>query len=703
MQNYKSTLRSQIGKARWLYILTSILALIVVTVLALYMARVSVVQKSAEWYFKNKNISAQFKIEKLDWNDILITHINLENGIIIPKIHIQRSPDSQQIARISSIVMDVTSIDILTTQKLAALFSQQEDTPPSPLPTFSDLKTHCDQLQHSHVDVRIQNIVHENTSIPLNFQLLHQRQSDATTLTFSGDSLEINKNENLKLDIENYKGDFALNCSKENVSITSKEFALSIKEASLGAPRIMAKKTYLLSSGIDIQITPDNRLTAKIPLQTNVKAHFNEQKLDFHLPRFLVSGVVSLDESQPTHLQLFIDNFSSKTPQSVSLQKLSVTFSKISRDLNTVTGHFDIKNFTFKDEKQTPLIQNVHIASHFEKNKDVISLKANVTDAAKVLSLKNIQVRRQNDNTTLLLDKHQSKIKLNGNIPDLIPMAKEYLKTASGDISLSGQVELQGTTPKGQLRFWTKGIDLSTGFGDIAGMSFDHDVTSLNTFSSSRNRNLKIKSAVVGKAIDNIDLDYHAESKDLILAQKLHLEHEGAQIDATNFEIYPLKKELKNFKSTIKKLKLDHVLAMAVGPFITADGTLSGNLALELQDKIPTVKGNLTSDQESWIHYRKEGDQQQKAITLSDNPMSILNNYLYNFHYKKLDLEITTNRDYQMNVLLAAYGHNPDYLKGKPLKLKINLEQNVLGAIQSMMLSYDLPSKLKEKLEKAGD
>ena len=79
--------------------------------------------------------------------------------------------------------------------------------------------------------------------------------------------------------------------------------------------------------------------------------------------------------------------------------------------------------------------------------------------------------------------------------------------------------------------------------------------------------------------------------------------------------------------------------------------------------------------------------------------MDILQGYLYDFAFETLSLQIESDKNYDSIMILNTLGRNPQYVQGKPLKLNIKLEQNILAAVQSMMLTYDLPNKLKEKLE----
>ncbi|MBY0315177.1 MAG: YdbH domain-containing protein, partial [Bdellovibrionales bacterium] len=126
---------------------------------------------------------------------------------------------------------------------------------------------------------------------------------------------------------------------------------------------------------------------------------------------------------------------------------------------------------------------------------------------------------------------------------------------------------------------------------------------------------------------------------------------------------------------------------------------LFGHVNLRYKDKIPTIQGQLQGEGPGWIRYRPPGNRPKITIQSTDNPMDILQGYLYDFAFETLSLQIESDKNYDSIMILNTLGRNPQYVRGKPLKLNIKLEQNILAAVQSMMLTYDLPNKLKEKLE----
>ena len=164
----------------------------------------------------------------------------------------------------------------------------------------------------------------------------------------------------------------------------------------------------------------------------------------------------------------------------------------------------------------------------------------------------------------------------------------------------------------------------------------------------------------------------------------------------------PIERTTKDFEAAIYKLSLEKALKLALGDSVTAEGSLDGQIQIFFKGKKPMAKGHLQSSKKGWIRYRKPGSSPPKQEITSTNPMDILEAYLYDFYYDQLYIDFETDDQFDMKMTLRTQGQNPGYLKGKPLKLNINLEQNLLAAFKAMMLTYNLPHKIKEKIEEMG-
>ena len=123
---------------------------------------------------------------------------------------------------------------------------------------------------------------------------------------------------------------------------------------------------------------------------------------------------------------------------------------------------------------------------------------------------------------------------------------------------------------------------------------------------------------------------------------------------------------------------------------------------IDYKGKVPLFKGHLKAKEKGVIRYRKPGQGPIDFKTVTANPMDILHSYLYDFDYSQLDIDMDSNQKYDMKMTLRTLGKNPQYMEGKPLKLNIKLDQNLLAGFKAMMLTYDMPNKIKDKIEKMG-
>ncbi len=667
-----------------------------------YANRIPIADWGLTQFLESRNIRASYLIETLNWNEILITNINIENGILIPKVHILRKSTSPQIANIESIHIQIDSIDVWTTKKvIEQLMVPAGETTSEPL-GFADYAHYCYQLKPTTLKFRIEKIVHESTEIPLNLKLEHTPGSDKTEFRFSGENLDYTGNKKFQVSAQKYAGNMELECSADSIRLSGDPVTLTVKNLYSDSPRLTVKNSKITSEKVQLVLSRDNRARLHLPLELKLTALTATQKIVADIPKLLLTADHSLDSSQKSSLLVSGKKLHLSSPYGIKVANLQAELSTPYSWSESLDGQVNLSGLTILSALDQPLVQNLSSKIQLHKASGSSNAVLSISDATKNLAITDLQILQTNSAFAAEFQKKTTQVELNSRIVEVFPILKEYIQYISGKLRFGGLITYKNGELAGNIQAEGQDISADTAFGEVSKMNFSHDVVSLETLASSPGQRLTIKSFTAGKELRNLELNYQVLSKSHILARSLHVEHEGANIDAKNFSIDPVLKILKGFKATIEKLKLDTLLVLAAGPFISAEGTLSGEIALAYKDKIPTIDGQLQSDGPGWIRYRKQGDVQQKNISLSDNPMTILNGYLYNYQYQELDMELATDRKYKMTARLKALGRNPDYLGGKPLKLKINFEQNVLAAIQSMMLSYSLPNKLKEKIEKAG-
>lgn len=676
------------------------------TLSALILFRKPITQRAIVHILKNKGIAVDFQLDTLTLHELLLTNINIENGILIPQLHIVFAdtviPD---FTKIKTLILDISSLDTNTLQKLISLLNSKSDqeqktsTQQRIIP-FNLLKTYCELILPTEMSLRLNAIKHQGETLPLNMQIQHIVQSDKTLFSFRGDKLQLIKPDDFELKTEAYFGDLNIACSAEQISITGTPLFLEVPHFIQKEPFVRVTQSHFKSQNLKLVVQKNNSFDINLNSSLKINLQTASQKLNLNIPSLKVSTISSA-KSSPSDPDFLIEakTLNMTQPAHITTQSISLGIKPDTTNLLNIEGLFKIKDISFGNTPRRPIVRGIHLSGSFSKTPTKTLARINATDTSKILHIRDLQIESSNDKTRLHFEKSKSQMQFNSQISSLFPSLKEIIKTLSGSMDASGELVFSDSKPQVNVRLTGKNVSMTTAYGDIGHLSWDHTLLSLDTFSSPREQSAFAQFITVGQTIENVTLQHHIIAQNKWDIHRLSFDYDGAHIEAKNFSLDPLTQKLHGFKASIQKLKLDKILSLTVGPFITAQGELSGHLNLDLQDKVPTVHGKLSSDGVGWIHYRKQGSAQQKNISLSDGPMEILNGYLYNYEYKSLDLDISSDTSYDMKAVLSSYGHNPDYLEGKPLKLNVSLTQNLLAAIQSMMLSYNLPQKLKEKLE----
>lgn len=136
----------------------------------------------------------------------------------------------------------------------------------------------------------------------------------------------------------------------------------------------------------------------------------------------------------------------------------------------------------------------------------------------------------------------------------------------------------------------------------------------------------------------------------------------------------------------VNKIDINTLMQALTGNKATATGMVSGTLPVTIlpSGELRFGKGALKAEEPGIITLSPEvipGDNQQVAL---------VRDILKNLHYTLLALEMETSPDGKLTVMLAVEGQNPEVEKGRPVKLKVHLNGDLLNLIkQNVQLMTD--------------
>lgn len=406
---------------------------------------------------------------------------------------------------------------------------------------------------------------------------------------------------------------------------------------------------------------------------------------------------LSVEQLKDQSLNLNLDSVDLLVPRA------SIKLDAQDRAQTDAKGWFSLKGLQYA-APEGPQLAFLHLTGDFEAQDTELHANLSLKDEFDLLDLKRVRLSYDWESSRIdaSFEQKDSRLRFSPNLVLVFPQLKDTPLPSTGTLRVGGQIHKQGEQLSGHLRLHGKGLSINLESGQLQNVDFHHDVMSFSNFRSSPGQTLSVEKIDLGQPIRNLKMRYQVLSPEKLKIENLRFNFEEADILAHGFEFNPVTFDLSGFVGILQNLKLQHVLTLALKDAVSAEGLLSGHVKLKIKNKKPSVEGELKAHGPGRIRYRPEGARPTAGIQLTDDPMDILKAYLYDFSYKQLSLNIKTDENYNMILNLNTFGHNPGYMDGRPLKLNINLEQNLLAALRAIMLTYSLPEKLQKSFEKMG-
>ncbi len=620
-----------------------ILAFFILLIISLMVARVPITTWAIQRYAKNHQQDLQFEITAFTLSEFSLKDLRLNSKNIIPLLNVQYDVGASDFFK--KIQLDIDTLDAESLQDtFTKLAKNQSDT--SEPAAFAESFALCRKFRKIELQIQWRELVVGTQKMAL--QLRAKNAPKQFQVEWD--------------DQKNSKGLINVICEGESIQVTSERLNFEVKDTVYNEMQISNFSISLHESGVQWKAEQPLAWNTKGVVEAHyVKAH---QAYIWNLPAVELHGLYNFDGS--------------------------------------LSGEFKIPNMSLGFKEKGDQVAGVELLGTFLKNTDSAKAMLQVRDKTRELFIDDLDIAQDSEALRIKTDVTKTKIKFNSQLASLIPDVKKWLKELSGTLKLGSDITYQNEKLSGTLHLVGENLTSQSDFGHYEGISFNHRINSLDSFATPERQWLKIKKINLGPGVEDFKITYQMPSMFTVEVSQFSARAGKGELYAENFIIYPQKKRIEKFLAQVVNVDLETLLAIGLKDTVQAKGLLHGHLGVSYKGNRPVFKGLLTDPKPGWIQYRT-GNTQAAGISLSDGPMEILNNYLYDFQYQNLSLTISSDTNYDMTVNLAALGHNPNYLSGKPLKLNVNLEQNLLAAMQSIMLTYDLPNRIREKLEKVNE
>jgi Dicarboxylate transport len=203
----------------------------------------------------------------------------------------------------------------------------------------------------------------------------------------------------------------------------------------------------------------------------------------------------------------------------------------------------------------------------------------------------------------------------------------------------------------------------------------------------------------IGLPLTNGLLTFDLEPEQLLVEQ-LRWQFAEGRIRAAPFTIGS---EGMRFSTTLsaERLQLNEIFALAQLDGLTGEGTMHGTVPITVAGSEATVRGGeLVSDRPGWVRYRPQ--EAPAALQAGGQNVNLLLQALENFRYEKLRLTIDGRTDGEMDVGLHLAGANPELYGGHPIEFNLNLEGALADVVRAGLAGYQIPERIRERMQGFG-
>ena len=200
------------------------------------------------------------------------------------------------------------------------------------------------------------------------------------------------------------------------------------------------------------------------------------------------------------------------------------------------------------------------------------------------------------------------------------------------------------------------------------------------------------------KVVFDINYLFAAPDKSVLTIIDVVMPWNGGKLSAQNTEIPFGNKAPLNVTLKIDQVSADALMQQLTGRRASATGKISGTLpvTIEPDGNIFFHEGKLQADESGIIAMSPD------VISGQNEQVALVRDVLKDFHYTLLSIQLNSGKDHRLELRMSLEGNNPQVQKGRPVKLNVNLNGDVLGFVQQNLLWLNDPKKIMERAKNAN-
>lgn len=237
----------------------------------------------------------------------------------------------------------------------------------------------------------------------------------------------------------------------------------------------------------------------------------------------------------------------------------------------------------------------------------------------------------------------------------------------------------------------------------FSGLSTQFELQGTDSLSFKLPAQITIDQLNPGLAITDIKLwgnfKLGADYKPVIIVKNMQAESFGGTISADIIDI-DFRRTNNPFILQFNHFDIKRLLELEQSQGLSGTGLIDGKLPFNFNSTgLSMLNGSIEARVPGGVLQYVAPDR-VKSMAQSNPNIKLLLGALSNFNYSQLNAKTNYSPDGKLVLNVALKGNNPDFQKGKPIHLNINVEENILTLLRSLQLGDELSDSIGEHLNK---
>jgi hypothetical protein len=283
---------------------------------------------------------------------------------------------------------------------------------------------------------------------------------------------------------------------------------------------------------------------------------------------------------------------------------------------------------------------------------------------------------------------------------DLAPIAAGLVSDVAGQVALNGNVTWSAAGIRSDLAILVDQLGLTSGPARLEQINGVVRLDSVWPPTTPPGQQLAIGLLDLGLPLTSGVTTFQLSAGPRLAVDELEWHLAGGTARA---EPFSLGSRLEGLNVTLRAEQLDlgQLLALTRMDGLSGQGSLDGVLPLRLSEGAAIIEGGeLAATGPGVLRYA--AGSAPAALQAGGEGVDLLLQALENFQYEALKITLDGRTDAAMDIDLHLAGANPDLYDGHPVEFNLDLEGELANILRQGVASYQIPDRIRERMQGFG-